>query len=180
MSLGGKCNWNQRYLWLQWLTLSSVQQGSLHACPRTRPLCHHSGHNPWHSPQHWLCSCSWQGPLLLHLPWGPTLLCRVHLVLWVSLRKCWHGTQPIRSSRFPNTSCVVCTAFCLPICVFSRFIPRCAEIWLPPVKVLCQLPHPPVQGEGDEITPSCASSEINGAKRASFCTRQTSKSLTSY
>lgn len=115
--------------------------------------------------------------LLLHLPWRPTLLCWVHHALWVSLRKCWHDTQPIRSGQVSQH--LLCWVHCLLssyLCLLNIYPKECRNM-VAPVKVLCQLPHGPVQDEGDEITPSCANNEINGAKRAPFCTKQTSKSL---
>lgn len=116
-----------------------------------------------------ICSCTWLRDQLSSAGCTTSCVC--------PSENAGKWTQPIRSRQISHTSCVVYTAILFVssyLCIFN-INPKGCRNMTAPVKVLCQLPHPPVQGEGDEITPSCASSEINGAKKAPFCTRQTRK-----
>lgn len=77
-------------------------------------------------------------------------------------------TQPIRSRQVSQH--LLCCVHCLPssyLCLFN-INPKVCRNMVAPVKVLYQLPHSPVQGEGGEITPSCASSEIIWSKEVPF------------
>lgn len=70
-----------------------------------------------------LCSCTCPGDQLS--PAGCTTSCSCPSEMLAN------GLNQSGAGRLPNTSCAVCTAFHLPICVFSTLIPRYAEIWLP-------------------------------------------------
>lgn len=152
-------------LQVQWLTLPSVQQGDLRT---SIPIHDHFAILQDLIPDTPCSTVSAAVTLLLCLSWAPALLCWVHHVLGVSLRKCWQmdSTHQEWSGFLPSVqlSALISISVSAINSALFNINPKVCRNVVAPVKVLCQMLCSPVRGDGNETNPSYAVNNVHRAR----------------